>query len=117
MKKFILTIFMLLVATVATADTMQLNWLHPTEREDDTVLLPEEIAHYQLVINNSPQPDLIDGTLQSVIFDLVNPGSYNVTVRTVDTEGRVSVDAVVTNYGVAVKDPKPATTLTLKRLK
>jgi len=105
---------MLLVTTVATADTLQLSWLHPTEREDNTPLLPEDIANYQLVVNNVVQPDLILGSISSVIFDLVVPGDYVITIRTVDTDGRVSTDALpMVLYTVVVKDPKPATALTL----
>ena len=60
--------------------------------------------------------DTVNGTLNSVIFDVAQPGNYQVTVSTVDTEGRSSVDAVALVMEVFVKDPKPPTGLTLTKL-
>lgn len=115
MKKLILTI-LLLLATSVSADTLQLNWLHPTEREDNTPLLPEEISGYQVVINGEVT-QVVNGTLNSVIFELTDPNIYNVTVRTVDTESRISVDALpMVTYEVFVKNPKPVTGLSIQRL-
>lgn len=113
--KHLLLILALLLPSTLLADTFRLDYFHPTEREDNTPLLPEEIDHYDLKVNGITI-DTINGSLNTVIFDITKPGNYQVTIATVDTQGRSSVDAVALVMEVFVKNPKPATGLTLTKL-
>lgn len=114
MKNTLLAL-LLLLPTAALADTVQLNWLAPTEREDNTPLLPEEIAAYEVRVNGINRLT-VPGTNTGVLFDITDPGLHNITIITVDTEGRHSIEATAVTYNV-VANPKQATGLTIQRIK
>jgi hypothetical protein len=93
MKK-VIVLFMLLFTMQVFADTV--TWVPPTEREDGMALDPSEIAGYNIYnaagtkINQTP----IAGTSYDV--DRIRTGPQVLTVRTLDTDGRESVDSLET---------------------
>lgn len=75
----------LLLAGLVSASTI--NWEHPTERVDGSPLSVEEIAGYEIYCND----ELVSGdspvTGTSWETSVLEPGTYQCTARTVDTDG------------------------------
>ena len=118
MYKLLLTV-LLLVATTATADTVQLNWMNAVERSDNTTLLPEEISGIEVYDNQIEVTDFsaypMPGGSVAVILQVTIPGLHVFTLRTRDIDGRVSIDSIPVVYQV-LSDPKPPTGLSVIRL-
>lgn len=92
MKKLLLLI--LLIPMMVSAEMVDITFEPPTEREDGTILPASEIAGYQVFDNavEIPPADLVF-TGNSVAVDLPY-GRRTITMKTVDTNDRVSISSV-----------------------
>ena len=76
-----------------------LNWVAPSEREDNSGLSLSEIAGYRIYYSaesggyqSQNKLDVNDGSVtQAQISGLLPSGTYYIAVTTVDTEGRESL--------------------------
>jgi hypothetical protein len=117
MKNLIL--LLALFATPAVSDVVQLNWQLPIEREDNTPLLPEEIANIELYDNQIEVTNFesypMPGNTISLIITVTVPGTHVYTLRTRDTENRISEDSIAIVYTV-LTSPKPPVLLGVTRI-
>jgi len=86
MIKFIV---LFLLAFPLWADTVEVTFTPPTEREDATLLPITDIQHYQVYLNSTESITIPNTDTR---FELVlSPGLYDVNMTTVDTDGRESI--------------------------
>ncbi len=74
--------------------TMRATWTRPINREDGTLLLPNELSHYELTIDGSP-PITVDITYYSTSLTL-SPGVHEAAVRAIDSSGIASKWGITT---------------------
>ena len=93
----------------AFADTATFSFTPPTERTDNSPLLPAEIGGYNVFLNNAPV-DTINPLLPTATgFTLdLQSGVHTVTVTTVDTDGRESLMSVPADAIVPFVPKAPA---------
>ena len=103
-----LLLLITLLSFNAFADTATFSFTPPTEREDNSPLLPAEIGGYNVLLNNVPV-DAINPLLPTATgFTLdLQAGVHTVTVTTLDTDGRMSSPSVPVDASVPF-NPKPA---------
>lgn len=90
----------------AAASILNLSWVAPAEREDNSVLMPNEISsfyvYYGTEAGNYPNKVSIDScacSLEGAQLTNISPGQYYVVITTVDSDGResgYSAEVVVT---------------------
>ena len=78
----------------STAD-INLSWVAPSEREDNTAISLSEIAGYKIYYGTSPgsysnSVNINDSTASSYKFSNFTKGTYYFAITTRDTEGRES---------------------------
>ena len=102
--KYIL--LLLLISFQAYAEVVDISFEPPTAREDGTLLSPSEIAGYG-VFNDGVaiSPTSLVFGVNTVAVDLPY-GRHNLTMTTVDTNGRESLYSVVFSF-VLNANPKP----------
>jgi hypothetical protein len=90
----------------------------PTERSDGTPLSNAEISHYDWYIQYEGGTPLVQATqlvdgkfTDSVDVDTVGAGTYSIWYRTVDTEGRESIDSDILSLEILapLTAPNPPT--------
>ena len=95
MKKFLL-LLLLLVSFNVNALTVNLSWVPPVEREDNTPITEAEIAGYNVYYTDTVSGDYINsvfvagGSTRSHVLQMSGAIQYFIVVTTVDTEGRES---------------------------
>ena len=91
--------------TDSTGSTaLNLSWVAPSEREDNSALALSEIASYCIYYgtesgNYQNKLDVNDSSAVQAQLSGIPPGTYYVSITTVDTEGRessFSTEVVVT---------------------
>lgn len=81
---------------IITLSDFSLAWIAPDAREDDTVLLPSEIAGYRVYYGTAPGDyqydiDINNNSVVSYTFEDFPRGTYYIVVTTYDTDGRESL--------------------------
>lgn len=84
----IIVIMIMVIPQVVKAEVQPGTFTHPKEREDGTLLRPDEIKSYRVYQNDSMVKELLP-TATSFEIDLL-PGTYNINMTTVDTDLRES---------------------------
>ena len=105
-------LLLLLFSGSVFADTATFTFIPPTEREDNSPLLPAEIGGYNVFVNgviNETSPLLPTAT--GFTLDLPS-GAHTVTVTTMDTDGRESLFSTPVAADVPF-DPKPVSGVTV----
>lgn len=113
MKK-ILAVILLLASFGALAGQVKVDWIAPTEREDNTPLTQAEIGGYR-VFDTNGDVLLIDtntNLVTSIVVDLPNGNTYTLGVKTYDTEGRVSKYSTFVSVALDHAAPKSPTQVT-----
>ena len=120
MKKYLapvlfpIALFVLVMAfaSMASADTANISFTAPTEREDNTPLAPEEIGGFNVFNEQGELVKQLPGDARSWTEPTTSaPQSRFVT--TVDTDGRESVYSQQVTIPAGISDPKPVTGLTV----
>ena len=99
-------IWLTVFAINAFADTVNGQFTPPTEREDNTPLTAAEIGAYRLYIDGV-ETQQIPPTENTFTIEL-SPGTYDINLTTVDTDGRESVFSETITQ-VILASPKPPT--------
>lgn len=103
---------LLLLTFPAFADTVNGSFNHPIQREDGSTLTAAEIANFNLYVNGV-NTQSIPGTDNVFSIDL-GPGSYDLNMTTVDTDGRESVYSnTLTQVIPALPNPPSGITVTI----
>lgn len=105
MRSLILALLLLSAGSVV-ADTVNGQFTPPTEREDNTPLTAAEIGAYRLYIDGVDTQQ-IPPTENTFTVEL-SPGTYDINLTTVDTDGRESVFSETITQTILSK-PKPPT--------
>lgn len=93
--KILILIFSIVICNNLMARDLRVKFVHPTEREDNTPLKPEEIKQFNMYYGSKSgdyQSSLVinAGATEVLISSLPDTDLYLV-LTTVDTEGRESV--------------------------
>ena len=94
-------LILLLLSFSAFADTVEVTFAPPTEREDATPLPITDIQHYQVYVSGNP--DITIPNTNNTGEIVLSPGLYDIHVTTVDTDGRESVPSNIVS--VQAKSP------------
>ena len=86
------------------ADVVQVSYTPPAEREDGTKLQPSEIKNYRVYVNGKYKRTITKNPYGITL----DPGTHTVTMKTVDTNGRRSVESNGVSFTVLVP-PNPPT--------
>ena len=98
---------LLLISFNALAAPVQLEWVAPTERQENTALPVEEIGGFRVYHNDGRLiQDVTDNSAISVIIDLPTGLVYDIVVTTYDTEGRESIYSEAVNVALDHFPPK-----------
>jgi len=101
-----------LLMNTANADTV--CWTPPTERTDNSQLLPTEIQGYMVYRNNDVA--WLDTLVTTNCVDLQATTSAQAGyLVTIDTDGRVSPKSAVFTLEALISPPKPPTGITVTR--
>ena len=106
-----ITLLLLLIGFNALAAPVQLDWVAPTERQDNTALPVEEIAGFKAYygLESGVYTDSItipDNTATSTVIDLPTGFIYDIVMTTYDTEGRESIYSEAVNVALDHFPPK-----------
>jgi hypothetical protein len=79
----------------SSGQNINLSWVAPAEREDNTPILMSEIAGYKVYYGTSQGQytnsiDISDGTAEGYTIKDLPSGTYYIVVTTYDTDGRES---------------------------
>ena len=88
-----------LFVTSVAADQAVISWTAPTERTDGTPLTVDEISGYDVFIDGELSTT-VPGDATGATVDLAS-GKHCVTVQTIDTSNRRSVDSVCRDFKAA----------------
>lgn len=94
--KNILLLILLLASFNVSALTVNLGWVPPVEREDNTPITEAEIAGYNVYYTDTKSGDYINsvfvagGSTRSHVLQMSGATQYFIVVTAVDTEGRES---------------------------
>jgi len=119
MKSWILALMLLLPLSVL-ADDAKLDWVGPTERENNKPYLVEERGGFKIhdSYDNSVL-DIPDGATTTHTFIDVPVGIHNYKIQAYDTEGRPSVwssEVIVEIFEEVIFPPKsPTLTVTVQK--
>jgi hypothetical protein len=107
---YIVAIAVLMISTTTQASTIQLSWTPPTEYEDGTPLLEQDLDFYTVYINGTPATnlDVIVGTWSAEIVFTV-PGSHQVALTVTDLNGQESQLSNTQVFTVGPRTPKAPT--------
>ncbi|MBT8449111.1 MAG: hypothetical protein KJO69_05450 [Gammaproteobacteria bacterium] len=94
-------LFALLLPLSALADTVEVTFTPPIEREDGTLLPITDIQNYQVYVNGAP--DITIPNTDNIGEIVLAPGLYDISVTTLDTDGRESAPSNVVS--VQAKSP------------
>lgn len=94
MKKLI-TLFIVLLPTLALADVINFQWTAPATRTDGTTLSAQELDHYTIYCNDAVLMT-VPGTETSAISPDLGPGTYQCFATVTDTNGRESASSNAT---------------------
>ena len=95
MKKFLL-LLLLLASFNVSALTVDLDWVPPDLREDNTPITEAEIAGYKIYYTDTVSGDYINsvfvagGSTRSHRLQMSGATQYFIVVTTIDTDGRES---------------------------
>jgi len=105
-------LFLLLLPTLAFADTANISYTAPTERESGAPISLSEIAGYNVYLDGIPVIDLNPLPAIATSFTLTVTGNQALTMTTLDTDGREGVMSlpITVNGGSA---PKPPSSITI----
>ena len=101
-------LILLLLSFNAFADTAVFTFTPPTEREDNSTLLPADIGGYNVFVNGVKEvtsPLLPKAT--GFTLDLPS-GVHTVTVTTLDTDTRESVPSIPKDIAIPFAPKAPA---------
>ena len=105
-------LFLLLLSFSVFADTADITYVAPTEREDNTPLLPSEIAGFNVYDSTGTLVKALPSdargftqTTTSVIQSLF--------ITTLDIDGRESVYSQEATIPATIANPKPVTGITV----
>lgn len=102
----------LLLTHTAQADTLRVDCVPPTTREDGSALLAAEIASYELITTHSAG-EVHTYTLSGCGVNIVvaKIGSYTAVMHTLDTVGRRSKPSNTATFVVKGSGPSAPTNL------
>ena len=119
MKNWILGILLLLPLSVL-ADDVILDWIGPTERENNKPYVVDERGGFRVQDSyDNSILDIPDGNASSHKFTDVPVGIHNYKIQAYDTEGRPSVwssEVIVEIFEEVILPPKsPTLTVTVQK--
>lgn len=108
--KILLFLFTLLISTFAFADTVELTFVPPVEREDGTQLSPDEIAGFRIYwgarAGDYQNTIPLNADVTSYTTEEFPLGSTFAVMTTIDTDGRESVYSPEISWRLK-HNPKP----------
>ena len=106
--QFWICVLLALFVTSVAADQAVISWTAPTERTDGTPLTVDEIGGYDVFVDGELSTT-VPGDATGATVDLAS-GKHCVTVQTIDTQDRRSVDSEAVCKDAA---PNPASIITI----
>ncbi len=116
MKKLLLFLFISVIAISTYAVVTSWSLTAPTERMDGTSLNLNEIQEYRMYVNGAFHKSLPPSGVSITTHDTdleaegFGFGSYDVTYRTVDLDGRESDDSIVVTELIKARPNPPTVT-------
>jgi len=96
MKKFLL-LLLLLASFNVSALTVNLSWVPPVEREDNSPITEDEIAGYKIYYTDTKSGDYVNsvfvagGSTKLHTLQMSGAMQYFIVVTTIDSDGRESM--------------------------
>ena len=110
MKRAILraTVILLLASLTVQADTFTVSWLPPTQYEDNSALLEQDLDYYTLYVDGISTIfyDSIPGSY-SQLHTIVPAGTYSLTLTVTTLEGVESGHSNAKAFTVGPRTPQP----------
>ena len=118
MNKFVTRVIALaLLASLTFANNWNVSWVPPTEYEDGSQLLEQDLDYYTLYCNNSPVAtfDSIIGTTTAVLDTTgMAEGTYECYLTVTSISGLESAPSNVANFTIGPRTPLPPSGLTIQ---
>ena len=104
-------LLLLPISVIAVADTREFTYTPPTTRVDNTALLSEEIAGYD-VMQDGAVVETLSADATSFTVE-VTPGTYSYTIVVIDTEGRRSSPSPAISFTAKARPSAVTITITI----